>query len=57
MKNLSNVTMSPLGDSAVIIQLGEGISEQTHRVVSALTKRIENDPFPGLLSVCRLSRV
>lgn len=49
--------MSPLGDSAVIIQLGEGISEQTHRVVSALTKRIENDPFPGLLSVCRLSRV
>ncbi|WP_195258920.1 5-oxoprolinase subunit PxpB [Bacillus paralicheniformis] len=49
MKNLSNVTMSPLGDSAVIIQLGEGISEQTHRVVSALTKRIENDPFPGFI--------
>lgn len=41
--------MSPLGDSAVIIQLGEGISEQTHRVVSALTKRIENDPFPGFI--------
>ncbi len=49
MKNLSNVTMSPLGDSAVIIQLGEGISEQTHRVVSALTKRIENEPFPGFI--------
>ncbi|MCY7771239.1 5-oxoprolinase subunit PxpB [Bacillus haynesii] len=41
--------MSPLGDSAVIIQLGEGISEQTHRFVSALTKRIENDPFPGFI--------
>ena len=41
--------MSPLGDSAVIIQLGEGISEKTHRVVSALTKRIENDPFPGFI--------
>ncbi len=26
-----------------------GISEQTHRVVSALTKRIENDPFPGFI--------
>ena len=24
LKNLSNATMSPLGDSAVIIQLGEG---------------------------------
>ncbi|MGN9863721.1 5-oxoprolinase subunit PxpB [Bacillus swezeyi] len=41
--------MTPLGDSAVIIQLGTDISEQTQRVASALTKQLENDPFPGFI--------
>ncbi|MFT0803059.1 5-oxoprolinase subunit PxpB [Bacillus swezeyi] len=41
--------MTPLGDSAVIIQLGTDINEQTQRVASALTKQLENDPFPGFI--------
>ncbi|KAA6449595.1 5-oxoprolinase subunit PxpB [Bacillus swezeyi] len=49
MKNVSDVKMTPLGDSAVIIQLGTDISEQTQRVASALTKQLENDPFPGFI--------
>lgn len=49
MKNVSGVKMAPLGDSAVIIQLGTDINEHTQRLASALTKQLENDPFPGFI--------
>lgn len=49
MKNVSGVKMAPLGDSAVIIQLGTDINEQTQLLASALTKQLENDPFPGFI--------
>ncbi|MFN2746678.1 5-oxoprolinase subunit PxpB [Bacillus sp. z60-18] len=49
MNSLSDVKIEPLGDSAVIIQLGTGIDEQIQRLASALTKQIESDPFPGFI--------
>ena len=37
----------PLGDSAVHIQFENIVSEKVHRQVTAMTRRIEQNPFPG----------
>ncbi|MCM2997809.1 5-oxoprolinase subunit PxpB [Paenibacillus cellulositrophicus] len=39
----------PLGESAVVVHLGGTVSEDLHREVQALTRRIEANPFPGFV--------
>lgn len=40
---------APLGDSAIMITLGESIDEATHRVVRAATARIDRSDLPGVV--------
>ncbi|WP_210469902.1 5-oxoprolinase subunit PxpB [Sporosarcina sp. 6E9] len=42
-------TMKPLGDSALIVQLGEGIYPSIHEKVSYLSLLIEENPFEGFI--------
>jgi inhibitor of KinA len=42
---------APLGDSAVMITLGDTIDERTHRLVRAASRRIHSDPPPGFIDV------
>ena len=42
---------APLGDSAVMITLGDAIDEQTHRLVRAASTRIRDDPPPGFVDL------
>lgn len=42
---------APLGDSAVMITLGDSIDERTHRLVRAAANRIRNDPPPGFVDL------
>lgn len=37
----------PLGDSAVLVQFEDIVSEKVHRQVTAMTRRMEQNPFPG----------
>lgn len=41
--------LSPLGDSAVIVQLGNSISEDTHQAVRNLSIYLENTPVEGMI--------
>lgn len=41
----------PLGDSAVMITLGDAIDERTHRLVRAATNRIRSEPPPGFIDL------
>jgi inhibitor of KinA len=43
------VNFSPLGDRAVIIQLGSSIDEDTHRLVRAVCDRLSAAPIPGMV--------
>ncbi|MBA4496127.1 5-oxoprolinase subunit PxpB [Paenactinomyces guangxiensis] len=43
--------MSPLGDTAVILEAGKDINEETHRRVHALSSYLEENPFPGLIEI------
>lgn len=43
------VNFSPLGDRAVVIQLGASIDEATHRLVRAVCARLDETPIPGLV--------
>ena len=42
---------APLGDSAVMITLGDTIDERTHRLVRAAASRIRSDPPPGFVDL------
>jgi inhibitor of KinA len=42
---------APLGDSAVMITLGETIDERTHRLVRAAVRRIRAEPPPGFIDL------
>jgi inhibitor of KinA len=42
---------APLGDSAVMITLGDQIDERTHRLVRAASNRIRRDPPPGFVDL------
>lgn len=44
-----NIQMRPLGDSAIVVQIGEGISPEIHHVIIHLTNEIERDPFHGFV--------
>jgi len=46
-KNKANIR--PLGDSALVIQLGDGISPATHERVKNLSNLLEKEPFTGLI--------
>ena len=46
-KNKANIR--PLGDSALVIQLGDGISPATHESVKNLSNLLEKEPFTGLI--------
>src|SRR5262245_55156839 len=46
-QNLLN--FSPLGDRAVIIQLGTSIDESTHQLVRAVCAQLDEDPIPGVV--------
>lgn len=39
----------PLGDAAVVIELGDEISEDVHRKVKALSMRLAERPIPGMI--------
>lgn len=39
----------PLGDSALVIQWKEEISEEIHQSVLRLARTLEEDPFPGMV--------
>lgn len=39
--------VSPMGDSCVLLRLGEGINEETHRLVIETVRRIESQRFAG----------
>jgi len=45
----NNANIRPLGDSALVIQLGDGISPSIHEKVKNLSNLIEKDPFTGLI--------
>jgi len=49
--NKINYIFKPLGDSALIVQLDDAISEATHTKVINLVKLLETKPFPGLIEV------
>ena len=42
---------APLGDSAVMITLGDTIDERTHRLVRAAANQIRSDPPPGFVDL------
>ena len=41
--------IEPLGDSALLIRLGEQIDEETHRTVVAVSTHLATHPFPGMI--------
>jgi inhibitor of KinA len=43
--------LTPLGDRALRIQLGEGIDEATHRRVRAVFARLASRPVPGTIDI------
>src|SRR5690625_7425765 len=50
MKNRNiEAIMKPLGDSALIVQFGEGMHQTLHQKVRRLSARLEEDPFTGFI--------
>lgn len=45
----SRATITPLGDSAVLVRFGTSIDPAVHRRALALAERLERHPFPGLV--------
>lgn len=41
--------VSPMGDSCALLRLGEGINENTHRLVMEAVRQIEAEPFAGFV--------
>lgn len=46
---IEDLQIRPLGDSALVIQIGEGINEMIHNKVKSIMRLIENHPFVGLI--------
>lgn len=42
------VRLYPLGDAAVVLELGQAIDPATHRLIQAFTKVLTQHPLPGL---------
>lgn len=47
IKNQMAVTMKPLGDSALMVQLGEGMDPSIHEMVRNLSVLLQEQPFEG----------
>ncbi|OOC61997.1 5-oxoprolinase subunit PxpB [Paenibacillus ihbetae] len=45
----NSYSMHPLGDAAVLVQLGDGISDAVHQRVVDFTQRVERNPFRGFI--------
>ncbi|GAA4295061.1 5-oxoprolinase subunit PxpB [Nibribacter koreensis] len=45
----SHIQLFPLGDSALVVQFGEGISSEIHRQVRAFAEYVEAHPFYGFV--------
>ncbi len=45
------MTLSPLGDTAVVLELGHGVSDSTLASVRALAAALMRDPPPGVVDV------
>ena len=43
------VTMKPLGDSALMVQLGDGIDPSIHEKVKNLSALLDDQPFEGFI--------
>jgi len=50
-KYSSAIVFEPLGDQAVVLRLGDGISEEVHRRVLEAAEAISRSPFPGLVEI------
>lgn len=46
---MKNYEFFPLGDSGVIVQMGEEINEKTHEKVNSLCRYLEEHPFAGMV--------
>ena len=45
------VKLSPLGDTAIIVELGSAIDRKTHERVQALRTYLQREPFPGFIEL------
>lgn len=45
------VKLSPLGDTAIIVELGSAIDRKTHERVQALSTYLQREPFPGFIEL------
>ncbi len=43
--------LQPLGDTALLVELGAGISNELNRQVHALASRLMSDPLPGVVEI------
>ncbi|RNI30405.1 5-oxoprolinase subunit PxpB [Rufibacter immobilis] len=46
---MSSVKIYPLGDAAIVLQLGEEIAPEVHERVKAVARYLEQHPFTGLV--------
>jgi inhibitor of KinA len=51
INNELGVEISPLGETAVIVQFGSRIDQLTHHKVQALSSYLNRNPFPGLIEI------
>ena len=42
------IRLYPLGDAAVVLELGQAIAPATHRLLQALARLLDQSPLPGL---------
>lgn len=43
------IAMSPLGESAILVEFGKGIHPEIHRRVKAFTNLLDHCPFAGMI--------
>ncbi|MGG4440996.1 5-oxoprolinase subunit PxpB [Brevibacillus fortis] len=48
---MKNYEFSPLGDSGVIVKLGDVIVQRTHEIVVMFTDYLQENPFPGMMEI------
>ncbi|WP_066367410.1 5-oxoprolinase subunit PxpB [Neobacillus fumarioli] len=42
---------APLGDSGIIVKMGDGIDQKTHEKVQALARLLQKHPFEGIIEI------
>ncbi len=51
MKRMQTIELTPQGDCAIVIKLGDQVDLETHRKVSILSRYLDEHPFEGMLEV------